>query len=122
MVVFSNPVGPPLSIGPFKQIFMTGAELRETHDSAVLATTRNSRWEPEAGGRFSRFDCDVRCRVMLQDATGKSERYGPYRGFSSMNGLKFTDHQIFALLDLETEDFYGYESGQHWDTITVIPA
>ena len=49
-------------------------------------------------------------------------RYGPYRIFSSLNGLKFADHQLFCNYDEETADWYGYASGQHWDSILVVPA
>ena len=121
LVTFSNPTGPPLSIGPFTQLFMKKRALREAPDGPVLATSVNLRWEPAGGGRFTRFDCDVRCSVTLEKAGGKSQRYGPYRSFASLNGLKYADHQMFALYDEQNQDFYGYESGTHWDTLIVAP-
>ena len=120
-VVLSNPRGETYSVGPLTQFLFVDRTLRETPDGPVLATDVNFRWQT-GGGAFSRFDCDTRCHALLAKKSGEEIRYGPYRGFSSLNGLKFTDHQIFCIYDEETRDWYGYESGQHWDTLRVIPA
>jgi hypothetical protein len=93
-VVFSNPVGATYSLGPLSQLYLKDRELRETRGGVVLATDINFRWQTE-GGAFSRFDCDIRCYVELERAGDEPIRYGPYRGFSSLNGLKFADHQLF---------------------------
>lgn len=119
-VVFSNPTGSNFSLGPLTGVYLQGRELRESRDGAVLATDSNFRWITQ-GGSFSRFDCDVRCYVQLENGRERV-RYGPYRGFSSLNGLKFVDHQLFCVYDEQHKDWYGYESGQHWDAILVIAA
>lgn len=74
------------------------------------------------GGRFSRFDWDARCYILLQKDAGKGQRYGPFRGFSGMNGLKYVDHRLFCLYDEQHQNYYGYESGEHWDSVTVLMA
>ena len=120
-LVFSNIRGETYALGPLTQIHLRKRELRETADGAVLATAVDSRWHTE-GGRFLRFDCDNTCHVTLERANGDSVRYGPYRHFSSLNGLKFTDHHLFCNYDEQQEDWYGHDSGQHWDAISVMPA
>ena len=118
--MFSNPRGPTYSLGPVSQIHLKNRELRETADGPVLATDTNYRWHTPQG-TFSRFDCDARCYAQLSKTGGKAVRYGPYRSFSSLNGIKFTDHQLFCNYDEQTNDWYGYESGQHWDALCVFP-
>ena len=120
-VVFNNPSGASFSLGPLTQLYLRGHELRETSNSPVLAVEEHGRWKTD-GGLFSRFDCDVECHVTLtRDRDGASKRYGPYSGFSSIAGIKFVDHQLFCLCDESTKDFYGYQSGEHWDAIIVAP-
>ena len=121
-VIFSNPVGPSYALGPLKQLHLRRRVLREFADGPVLAEDTNYRWQVN-GGKYSRFDCDTECKVTLaRDRDKASKAYGPYSGFSSLNGLKFVDHQLFCVYDESTKDWYGYQSGEHWDDITVVPA
>src|SRR6478735_8596137 len=121
-VVFSNPVGPSYSLGPLKQLHLRGRELREFRDGPVLANDDAYRWTVKDGGKYSRFDCDKECSVTLaRDRDQARKTYGPFQGFSSLNGLKFVDHQLFCLYDETMKDWYGYQSGEHWDEITVVP-
>jgi hypothetical protein len=39
-----------------------------------------------------------------------------------MNGLKYVDHRLFCLYDEQHQNYYGYESGEHWDSVTVLMA
>ncbi|HXJ09011.1 MAG TPA: hypothetical protein VNH12_05850 [Burkholderiales bacterium] len=124
-IVFSNPSGPTHTLGPLQQIHLRARshELRELLDGPVLATESKFGWSIK-GGKYSRFDCETGCYVTLEGGKGKlaSQRYGPFRSFSSLNGLKYVDHQLFCIYDESVEDWYGYESGQHWDTLLVTPA
>jgi hypothetical protein len=120
-VLFSNPAGPSCTLGPFKQLLLHNRNLQEFRDGPILAKDENSRWKVD-GGQYSRFDCDTECKVTLaRDRDNRSESYGPYPGFSSLNGLKFVDHQLFAVYDESTKDWYGYQSGEHWDDLIVVP-
>ena len=119
--VFSNPSGPTYTLGPLKQLYLRGHVVREFHDGPVLAQSDNYRWIVD-GGKYSRFDCDTECNVTLARDRDKARKtYGPFPGFSSLNGLKFVDHQLFAVYDESTNDWYGYQSGEHWDELTVVP-
>ena len=120
-VVFSNMLGQTYTLDPLTQIYLKNRELRETADSPVLATDTDYRWHTK-GGIFSRFDCAQTCHVTLERSGGGTKRYGPYRHFSSLNGLKFVDHQLFCNYDEQHKDWYGYDSGQHWDVVRVMPA
>ena len=120
-VVFSNPAGATYRLGPLSQIYIKDRELRETQEGAVLARDIHFLWQTQRG-TFSRFDCDIRCLVQLERTGGEVILYGPYRGFSSLNGIKFADHQLFCNYDEQTNDWYGYESGEHWDAIRVTAA
>lgn len=121
-VVFSNPVGPSHTAGPFKQLYMRGRALREFADGPILAADNNYRWIVN-GARYSRFDCDTQCTVTLARDKDKARKtYGPYPNFSSLNGLKFVDHQLFCVYDETMKDWYGYQSGEHWDELIVVPA
>ena len=120
-VVFSNPTGPSYTVSPLKQLHLRGRMLREFHDGPVIARDDNYRWYVE-GGQFSRFDCDTECNVTLaRDRDKASKTYGPYPGFSGLDGLKFVDHQLFCLYDETMKDWYGYQSGEHWDDLIVVP-
>jgi hypothetical protein len=104
-LVFNNPAGPGYTLGPLEQIYLGGRTLREFRDGPVLAEDSNSRWLVN-GGRYSRFDCDSECHVTLaRDRDNASKTYGPFPGFSSLNGLKFVDHQLFCLYDESTKDW-----------------
>src|SRR5688572_18740397 len=95
--VFSNPSGPTYTLGPLKQLYLRGHVVREFHDGPVLAQSDNYRWIVD-GGKYSRFDCDTECNVTLARDRDKARKtYGPFPGFSSLNGLKFVDHQLFCL-------------------------
>ncbi len=119
--VFSNPTGPSHKLGPFKQLHLRGRELREFPDGPVLAKDDNYRWYVD-GGRYSRFDCDTECNVTLSRDRDKNRKaYGPFPGFSSLDGLNCVDHQLYCLYDETTKDWYGYLSGEHWDDLTVVP-
>lgn len=121
-VVFNNPTGSSYTLGPLKQLHLRDCLLREFHDGPVLAKDLNFRWVVN-GAQYSRFDCDRECKVTLgRDQDQASKTYGPYRGFSSLNGLKFVDHQLFCVYDETTKDWYGYLSGAHWDVLTVSPS
>lgn len=120
-VVFNNPTGPGYTLGPLKQIYLSGRAVREFRDGPVLAEDDNFRWRVN-GARYSRFDCDIECNVTLaRDRDNATKTYGPFPSFSSLNGLKFVDHQLFCLYDETMNDWYGYQSGEHWDHLTVVP-
>lgn len=119
--VFSNPTGPTHTLGPLRQLHLRDRLLREFHDGPVLAEDSNYRWLID-GRKYSRFDCDEECNVTLaRDRDQASKTYGPFPSFSSLDGLKFVDHQMFCHYDEATKDWYGYQSGEHWDVLLVDP-
>ena len=65
---------------------------------------------------------DTECKVTLaRDLDEAGKTYGPFLCFSSLNGLKFVDHRLFCLYDESTKDWYGYQSGEHWGELIVVP-
>ena len=121
-LIFSNPRGPTHALGSLSQLYFVGSDLREFANGPPMATEQNSRWVTSEGA-YSRFDCDHPTTVTLQMADGEtSPTYGPFRSFSGFNGIKYSDHQLFCYRDEQTQDFYGYDSKRHWDSVLIVPA
>jgi hypothetical protein len=48
-IVFSNPTGPPKSVGPVTQLFLRGKDLRETPNGPILRRARTPAGNPWVG-------------------------------------------------------------------------
>jgi hypothetical protein len=95
------------------------AEIRETQGGPVIATHGDHEWKTQEG-KFSRLDCAASFIGFFEDGLGTgSRRYGPYSHLSCIDGIVFTDHQMFAFFDQQAADWYCYEAGRHFPNLII---
>lgn len=121
-LVFAAPSGPTLMKGPYASFCLQGETLRERIGGPPIAVHEDHYWLLD-GRRYTRFDCDGHLKVYLTRVDGKlSTHHGPFKSFSCMDGVAYTDHELFAFADRSIGDWYCHGDGRHWAIIVVEPA
>jgi hypothetical protein len=116
---FIHPSAPPRTLGPLKQLWIDTESLRESRDGPVLARHTRHQWEV-AGERYFRMDCTARVTIRFEGgATPPSQAFGPFGRFSAVDGLAYTDDEVFAHVDEKVGAWLCYDVGRHWPVMIV---
>ena len=118
-ITFSKPSGATTTRGPYASFRLEGEVLREKLGGPVVAIHRGHQWQVD-GEHFARLDCDCGVQVHLERAGGmESESYGPFQSFSCLDGMAYTNHELFAFADRTIGDWYCHRDDHHWGVMIV---
>lgn len=119
---FVHPKKPSRTVGPFQSIRLDGDGVREDPKGAIVARHRDHQWEVE-GERYYRLDATTSVRVHFERRPDLYSRvFGPYRRFSAVDGIAYTDDRVFAFVDTKLGDWFCYDDGHHWPVMVVSDA
>jgi hypothetical protein len=123
LLIFSyvHPSRPPITLGPFKSIWLDSQGMRTAATGALRAPYRKHQWEVD-GLSYFRLDCSSQVTVHFEQDAERSTRYGPYKRFSAVNGLAYGDDKVIAFLDHKTDQWLYYDTGYHWPVMVVCDA
>lgn len=120
---FVHPSRPAKSVGPFDTVRFDGDCVRDPQKRALIARHREHQWEVE-GERYSRLNAATPVRIHFErPPEGTASRsFGPYRRFSAVDGVAYTDEHVFAFVDPKVGDWFCYNDGQHWPVMVLSDA
>jgi len=119
-LTFLRHTGPAKRLGPYRLLRFEGEVIRAEPGGPVLARHEHNEWNVN-GERYPRLQCDCRASIRLERLDGsQSQTFGPYGCVTFIDGVAYSDHQIFAFVDRSIGDWYCHEDERHW-TIMVIP-
>lgn len=124
---FVHPTKPARSVGPFNSVRLDGDGIRELGNGGLVAYHRERLWEVE-GEKYFRLDATSRVRVHFErsrpdpHARSRSRDFGPFERFSAVDGIAYTDNQVFAFVDSKVGDWFCYDDGRHWAVMIVTDA
>jgi hypothetical protein len=119
---FANPRGAARRLGPFDRILFQGETL-VGEPGGVVAKHMEHKWHLTGGGEYMRLETNG--PVAVHFSMGKqrlSSVLGPFKDFSSVDGIAYVERQVFAFCDREQGDWYAHQLGTHWKTMVVEPA
>lgn len=119
VVVLSRPYGKPKRLGPYPKVRFDGERINDAPGSPTLAEHKNHEWIVE-GERFSRLDFEGPVKVHFVNGI-TSKTYGPFKQFSSVDGVAFQEGHVFAFVDRRASDWYCHDDGRHWPLMVVEP-
>jgi hypothetical protein len=119
LLEFTNPHGTPRQVELESPVRFVGEALLDaTH--ALIAEHRGHTWRMAAGGEFSRLECNQPAMITLESKAGQRTRaFGPYTSVSSIDGIVYADHEVFAFCDTQLGDWYSHELNEHWSSVVV---
>jgi hypothetical protein len=122
-LIFSNvhPSNAPVALGPFNVIRITVAGMRAGANDSILTRYHKHQWEVD-GASYFRLDCTAPVAVHFERSADRSNKYGPYKRFSAVNGLAYGDDKVIAFMDHKSDEWLYYDSGYHWPTIVISKA
>ena len=119
MVEFASARGAAHSVGPYERLLFEG-EVLVAEPDGIVARHANHQWHLSAGGVYTRLECNAPVAVYFSSTKHiQSRLLGPFKDFSSINGVAYADRQIFAFCDREQGDWYSHVLATHWKTMVV---
>lgn len=121
-----HPTKPPKSVGPFSVIRLDTEALFDASEN-VIARNRDHQWEV-GGERYFRLDATAKVRIHFERGVhdprkmAKSREFGPFKLFSAVDGIAYTDNRVFAFADAKIGDWFCYDDGRHWALMVVTDA
>ena len=121
-----HPTKPPKSVGPFSVIRLDTEALFDASEN-VIARNRDHQWEV-GGERYFRLDATAKVRIHFERGLNdprkmaKSRDFGPFKLFSAVDGIAYTDNRVFAFADAKIGDWFCYDDGRHWALMVVTDA
>lgn len=106
--------------GPFTRLLLEVGVVREGVDGQVIAQHRDHEWHVD-GERFTRLDVENHVQVQFLDGTA-SKTYGPFTGFSSVDGVAFREGEVFAYVDPRRNVWVRQDDGKSWPVLLIEPA
>jgi hypothetical protein len=120
---FSSHRGEPACRGPFERIRFESSRLLDDINGAPIAHQEEQLWKLEADGpKFARIECVSRLQVRFEFKDDRSRTLGPFRQFSSLDGVTYVAGRILAFFDRENDDWYSYDLGTHWTACVIEQA
>jgi hypothetical protein len=118
---FSSHRGEPVCRGPLERLrFESSRLLDDDTGRVVLAHQEDQLWILEGDGRrFARIECVCRVQVWFETREGRSRGLGPFREFSSLDGVTYVNGRILAFFDRQNDDWYSYDLGNHWKACVI---
>jgi hypothetical protein len=122
LIEFANARGAARRLGPFDRLRFEG-EVLIAQPGGIIARHAEHTWHLTSGGTYIRLECNVPVVIRFySDKKRQSRPLGPFKDFSSVNGIAYTNRQVFAFSDLEQKDWYSHELSTHWKGMVVEPA
>ena len=124
---FVHPTKPARIVGPFNSVRLDADSIRELGNGGLVACHRERLWEVE-GEKYFRLDATSRIRIHFErsrpdpHARSRSRDFGPFERFSAVDGIAYTDNQVFAFVDSKVGDWFCYDDGRHWAVMIVTDA
>jgi hypothetical protein len=121
-----HPTKAPKSVGPFSVIRLDTEALFDSSEN-VIARNRDHQWEV-GGERYFRLDATAKVRIHFERGVNdprkmtKSRDFGPFKLFSAVDGIAYTDNRVFAFADAKIGDWFCYDDGRHWALMVVTDA
>jgi hypothetical protein len=121
-----HPTKPAKSVGPFSVVRLDTEALFDSSDN-VIARNRDHQWEV-GGERYFRLDATAKVRIHFERGVNdprkmaKSRDFGPFKLFSAVDGIAYTDNRVFAFADAKIGDWFCYDDGRHWALMVVTDA
>ncbi len=103
-------------LGSFDELEFTRNYMREPGAREPIVSHVHHRWTvPGAEHSYTHLEI-VGPLWVLSDA---KQRLGPYLSFSVVNGTCYVDQRIFGFLDVQQDDWYITDLGEHWKTFRL---
>lgn len=121
-LVFANPTGEEKRKGPYPLARFEGETIRPERDGPVIARHAKHEWRVDESS-FLRLECGCRAQLHFERVDGERSRtYGPFESISFIDGVAYTDREIFAFADRSMVDWYCHEDDRHWPLMVLSPA
>jgi hypothetical protein len=120
---FVHATRPPKSVGPFSVIRLDTEALFDSSEN-VIARNRDHQWEI-GRERYFRLDATAKVRIHFERGMNesrqmsKSRDFGPFRLFSAVDGIAYTDGRVFAFADAKVGNWFCYDDGRRWALMVV---
>jgi len=111
-VIFSRDGADKRDLGSYEALEIWGNELREAGATDALARHIHHRWHvAEAPHTFMRLQ--ILGPVMVHSLEHGHRKFGPYQEFMVVNGVLHADARVFGFVDVERDDCYLSDLGEH---------
>jgi hypothetical protein len=103
-------------LGSFQELEFLRNHMREPGAAEPIVSHVHHRWTvPGAEHSYTHLEVVGPLWILGPDA----QKVGPYLSFSVVNGTAYVDQRIFAFLDVQQDDWYITDLGEHWKTFRV---
>ena len=115
---------PRKTVGPFHAVRLDANALRDAASGELVAEHRDHQWELQ-GVRYHRMDASSHVRIHFEgsrrEPAAASGALGPFRRFSAVDGIAYTDDRVFAYVDA-VGNWCCYHDGRRWLVMVVSDA
>ena len=102
-------------LGAYPSVVLKYDRLCRADEDHVIVKHLNNRWYTEEGDEYATLD--IIGPFTVKGPTGKV--LGPYANLSMFDGVAHVDNRVFAFTDVQREDWYMHDVGEHWDEIRI---
>ena len=122
LLTFSKVDSSARPLGTYRTLRLEGEVLRESPGAPPIARHHAQRWVL-GGEEFLRLDCGGPVTVTFFDGpVQESKRFGPYKHFSSVDGIAYADYHVFCHLDTQTQRWFLRADESEWACVLIQDA
>ena len=117
-VQFSSATGITHDAGTYDELRVTSDTVYGLPEHRLLARDVNHRWVT-AKGEFQRLDVEASVLIHFVENADVTEKYGPFKHFSSADGISYADRAVLAFADHTAKKWYVVPADGRWAVLVV---